>query len=493
MKRTEPFYYLRLLSTVAIFVLMLLTHASAARAGDAGGKGVNVEAVEKRGVRIWTEKGCNSRYELGEVLNIRVKSRKSGYLTLFDLMPNGEVQILFPNKFQQDNYVEADRIYEIPASADPFRLKISPPRGLDQLLAVVTEEKKKLVREDFSFYSQNFPKLQDSKGEVIQQVQKGVEVIPKESWWAADSCSFSVGSSAAKPVDNQDDQEVDPEDESSQGKLDGRALVIGIDDYSNTRFKNMGRVYRFPSLQYSVKDARKMREVLKEDFREVRLMTDRDATYKGIREGIKNWLAGVEPGETAALYFSGHGAFQTDMDGDDEDGLDEVLVPHDYAEVEKFVVDDELNDWLTGLPAGKVVYIADSCHAGTSSKAVRTFTISEQAKSGTSGVLGDSIGGDLSESASLNTKGGSSKGLVALEASQPSQNAIEDEELKQGVFTHFLIEGLKGSADKDGDGRIAVEELFSFSKQNVLDYTDNEQAPMCSGCDRVKLYLSVAK
>ena len=492
----------RFASMILVIFFGLLVISQAVVADEADSKGVNVEAVEKRGVRIWTRKGCDSTYELGTLLNIKVKAKRSGYLTVFDLMPNGEVQILFPNRFQQDNYIQAGKVYKLPAREDPFRLRISRPKGLDQLLAVVTEKKKKLVREDFSHYSQNFPKLRDSKGEVVEQVKKGVNVIPAEDWWAADSCSFYVGAPGQYQDEDETEQPAEEPDEEVQsddgteditsGKIEGRVLIIGIADYINTSFEHMGQEYKFKDLRYSVNDARDMKALLEQKYTGVRTLINEDATYQRIKESVKSWLGAVGENEVAVLYFSGHGAFQPDMNGDETDGLDEVLVPYNYSKAGKFIVDDEINEWLNGLNSEKVVYIADSCHAGTSSKAVRSFTTQANTKSA-GRTLGDSIGEDLTKNKGVNVKGNSGKKIIALEASKPSQSAIEDEELKQGVFTHFLMRGMKGEADKDGNDKISPEEVYDYSEQKVVQYTNSQQEPICSGCDKANVYLSIVE
>jgi hypothetical protein len=35
------------------------------------------------------------------------------------------------------------------------------------------------------------------------------------------------------------------------------------------------------------------------------------------------------------------------------------------------------------------------------------------------------------------------------------------------LFTHFLVEGLEGEADQDGDGRITVDELYDYAYEKV--------------------------
>ncbi|MBK9110102.1 MAG: hypothetical protein IPM92_17490 [Saprospiraceae bacterium] len=49
------------------------------------------------------------------------------------------------------------------------------------------------------------------------------------------------------------------------------------------------------------------------------------------------------------------------------------------------------------------------------------------------------------------------------------------------AFFTFLIRGLKGDADADGDQTIVLKELFEYIYKNVREYTGNVQTPMIAG------------
>ena len=68
------------------------------------------------------------------------------------------------------------------------------------------------------------------------------------------------------------------------------------------------------------------------------------------------------PGNALLVFsWSGHGGQQTDYDGDEEDGKDEVLYPKDAP-----LVDDELAQRFAKLPADAFVFCTfDTCNAGT--------------------------------------------------------------------------------------------------------------------------------
>ncbi len=52
-----------------------------------------------------------------------------------------------------------------------------------------------------------------------------------------------------------------------------------------------------------------------------------------------------------------------------------------------------------------------------------------------------------------------------------------------GVFTHYLLEGLKGKADGliEKDGIITLNEIFQYTSQRVARETGNKQHPVLSG------------
>ena len=62
------------------------------------------------------------------------------------------------------------------------------------------------------------------------------------------------------------------------------------------------------------------------------------------------------------FHYSGHGTQQVDKDGDEVDGMDEVV----YSIGGKLITDDEINKTLSSFPEDKIVFlIFDCCHSGT--------------------------------------------------------------------------------------------------------------------------------
>ncbi|KAL6759392.1 metacaspase type I [Haematococcus lacustris] len=79
------------------------------------------------------------------------------------------------------------------------------------------------------------------------------------------------------------------------------------------------------------------------------------------------WLmTGQQPGSSLFFHFSGHGSQRQDTSGDEEDFMDETILPSDH-ETAGQIVDDELNLLLVRplLPGVNLHAVVDACHSGT--------------------------------------------------------------------------------------------------------------------------------
>ena len=49
------------------------------------------------------------------------------------------------------------------------------------------------------------------------------------------------------------------------------------------------------------------------------------------------------------------------------------------------------------------------------------------------------------------------------------------------MFTHYLIEGMKGAADADADAVVSIRELYDYLYTSVSEDTKGEQHPELKG------------
>ena len=133
------------------------------------------------------------------------------------------------------------------------------------------------------------------------------------------------------------------------------ALCIGINNYPGAD----------SDLSGCVNDANDWaRELARRRF-EVEKLLDGQATGKAVRSAIRQTLARARAGDLVVVHYSGHGSFVPDEDGDEPDGTDECLCPHD-VKTKGPITDDELFDLYSARPPGvRVLMVSDSCHSGT--------------------------------------------------------------------------------------------------------------------------------
>jgi hypothetical protein len=148
----------------------------------------------------------------------------------------------------------------------------------------------------------------------------------------------------------------------SQKKL---ALLVGIDRYAAVT-----------NLAGCVNDVENMKALLTSKFQfsseNITVLRNEKATRAGIIDAFQNDLiAKAQANDIVVLHYSGHGSKMKDRSGDEADGWDETIVPHDSRLGRAFDInDDELNGLLKLLSqkTKNITFIFDSCHSGTAAR-----------------------------------------------------------------------------------------------------------------------------
>lgn len=251
------------------------------------------------------------------------------------------------------------------------------------------------------------------------------------------------------------------------------AVVIGIDKYPNIR-----------PLKYAVKDAELFYDHLvkhnKIPAENVVLLSNQEATLMKIRSVLGTDLknkAGKD--DMVVIYFAGHGATERDAQSPDGDGLEKYLLPFEADLKDLYATAlpmEELSRIFNRIRSERLVFIADACYSGASGG--RTIGAGGMRASISEGFIDRIAGG---------------KGRVIMTASGANEVSAEKDELRQGVFTYYLIEGLKGKADTDRDGVVTVDEAFNYVSRQVPAATAQEQHPVKKGTVEGRLILSITQ
>lgn len=143
-----------------------------------------------------------------------------------------------------------------------------------------------------------------------------------------------------------------------------RALLIGINKY------------KIPGadLRGCINDVKNLSAALTQFYGfaagDIKTLLDAQATKKNMQAGIKALITGAAKGDTIVLHYSGHGANVPDKNGDEADGRDEILCPHDLDWKDP-LTDDWLRTTLNRMKKGvSLTVIMDCCHSGTNTRAI---------------------------------------------------------------------------------------------------------------------------
>jgi uncharacterized caspase-like protein len=74
-----------------------------------------------------------------------------------------------------------------------------------------------------------------------------------------------------------------------------------------------------------------------------------------------------------------------------------------------------------------------------------------------------------------------SKGRAILTASRAKELSQEDSKLGHGLFTYYLLQGLSGKADANGDNIVTVSELYDYVNEQVVKTSRGSQHPELKG------------
>ncbi len=244
-----------------------------------------------------------------------------------------------------------------------------------------------------------------------------------------------------------------------------RALVVGISDYANDGIKDLRFADRDAQVFHDFLRSKAGGEVPEEN---ILLRTNKQATQGMLMDDLNFLTLSSKKGDVVIIYFSGHG----DVEKQTLWQLGYLLCydtpfnnyPNNAVELEF------LNKVVTTLSVGvqaKVIVILDACHSGKLAGAEN---------------LGPSLTAKQAAIQQANE--------VRILSCQSDQLSVESERWGggRGVFSYFLINGLKGLADTEGDGDVLFYELKNHLRSSMRKaiqeaMIDNEQTAVFVGQD----------
>jgi multiple sugar transport system substrate-binding protein len=201
------------------------------------------------------------------------------------------------------------------------------------------------------------------------------------------------------------------------------------------------------------RDAEDFARVLKDQnlcaFDDVKVLFNQLSS--SVVEAIDEFFDQRKPDDLLVVYFSGHGVR-------DEFGSLFLAVRNTIRSRLRSTAirTDYIRESMDQSRSKRQVLILDCCNSGA---------FPQGTKAETGGVMGL-------------TRAFQGYGRFVLTASDATQFAWEGNqvigETDNSLFTHFLVKGMEGEADRDGDGKITVDELYDYAFDQVSRVTPKQ-------------------
>ena len=244
------------------------------------------------------------------------------------------------------------------------------------------------------------------------------------------------------------------------------AVVLGVERYE-----------RLPGVSFAARDAATFREYavrtfgVRDDPEHLYYGLDADVTGTALRKvfGAEGWLARrITPETDVIVYWAGHG-------GPDLATRAPYLLPSDADAnypVQTGYSLRELYQRLAALNARSVTVFLDACFSGWTRDA------------------GQLLAGARDVSVSIENPVLTNDRMSVFAASAGNQVSSAWPAMRHGLFTYFLLKGLRGAADTDGVPGVSVGELDAYLRREVpvqAGRLDREQKPQLTSVktDRV--------
>ena len=246
------------------------------------------------------------------------------------------------------------------------------------------------------------------------------------------------------------------------GKAKLWLFLVGVNSYQDENF---------PSLRYSAVDCQGLGDALTEaarEFPQKQVIIHHDfaaqtPTLETVRTSLSEIILAAKPQDTVLFYFSGHGVLELQnqqvvlclSDTQKDDLLNTALKVQ------------ELLQMLGSCAAHQQLVWLDACHSGSMTLRGSRGDFDAQ---GSDDSLFRNPTSHLMQV--LRNRAAKSKGFYALLSCDQGQRSWEFPDLGHGLFTYYLMRGLRGEA-ADSQGVIEADGLYRYVYHQTLQYIDN--------------------
>ena len=237
------------------------------------------------------------------------------------------------------------------------------------------------------------------------------------------------------------------------------ALLVGVSQFQDEQWRD---------LRYSSKDAEDLAAALRDPtrghFDQVRVLSRPEETTRAAILAALRQLRqqATRPDDVVVVYFSAHGTLARDGQGE----LKRYLVTTDAsfrAIPQTALPMDELKSEFDQLPSRRRLMVLATCHSGSGKS-----LLPQELEAELAGIKSGFYARPLEES---------SRASMVFAACDWGETAREDEGLRNDIYTHFLIDGLNGAADRNFDGAVTATEAHDHARRHTYAFTEGRQRP----------------
>jgi hypothetical protein len=261
----------------------------------------------------------------------------------------------------------------------------------------------------------------------------------------------------------------------SEGGGQMRAIIIGIDGYRHVK-----------PLKGAAADARDIAAVLRASgAADLKILLNEEVDRATLLREFESLVARAKPDDTVFISLAGHGALEPErVKGSQPDGKDTVFLltrfdPSDRQRASEKILLAEFNHFIKQFEdkGARVIFVADTCSGAGLAREVDTRAQEMSYRSVSYTSVGDALH-------AVSTPGDAF--LLPRDFRRSIFLAAADKQSKvpeihipgvgyRGALSYAVARAFEGAADLNGDGRLTVQDLFSYVRQVTYQLSDERQ------------------
>jgi uncharacterized SAM-dependent methyltransferase len=228
----------------------------------------------------------------------------------------------------------------------------------------------------------------------------------------------------------------------------GCALLIGLDYDEDASLR----------LKYGKKDASDIRNCLITsgyDKSNTELLTGDTIDRKRVMKAFNRLNENLHSDSLFIFFFSGHGfaGEKKNAFGEKEDIYRLLLPNYSDDNEDTYLSKGDILNLFHAIKSNNVLFLVDSCRSGVLAR-----------EKGKRDIDSDEC---LNEISSMFIPDENKMGRVLIAGSSPGMNAYEIDDLENGIFTHCLLNGLKGAGQDSTTYYVKVMDLLKYMLNEV--------------------------